>query len=195
MFRDYWRGNDTPKNSSVWRRLSRPDFSHIRDGLGSMGHQWGTFNIQSSQRQEDSRVHVRDRVPRLTLASDNSNSAADIDESSIRAGIINQEATYVRPLPGPTRTRRVSGYWPNAVLRLHSFEWSRTHPRIVERYVQCRGKFPVYAYLRSPRVSALSLGKRTNPRRSARRFSRAGSSCPVWSGLVAERDSVVGAPR
>lgn len=39
--------------------------------------------------------------PRPILSSDNSNFAADIDESSIRAGIINQVATYVRrSLPG-----------------------------------------------------------------------------------------------
>lgn len=36
--------------------------------------------------------------PRPTLSSDNSNFAADIDESSIRAGIINHKpATYVHP--------------------------------------------------------------------------------------------------
>lgn len=39
-----------------------------------------------------------------TLSTDNSNSAPDIDESSIRAGIINQPATYVRAtLPCPER--------------------------------------------------------------------------------------------
>ena len=45
----------------------------------------------------------------LFFLSDNSNSAPDIDESSIRAGIINQPATYVRAtLPSPEE----EGYWP-----------------------------------------------------------------------------------
>lgn len=43
--------------------------------------------------------------PRPILSSDNSNSAADIDESSIRAGIINQAATYVRRSLLQARTR------------------------------------------------------------------------------------------
>lgn len=59
-------------------------------------------------------------APRLRsiLSSDNSNSAADIDESSIRAGIINQAATYVRrSLPG---SNEKSGYWPNAFVSRNS---------------------------------------------------------------------------
>lgn len=57
---------------------------------------------------------------RSILSSDNSNSAADIDESSIRAGIINQAATYVRrSLPGSDEE---TGYWPSAVISRNSFE-------------------------------------------------------------------------
>lgn len=50
--------------------------------------------------------------PGSILSPDNSNSVADIDESSIRAGIINQAATYVRrSLPG---SGEESSYWPRA---------------------------------------------------------------------------------
>jgi len=46
---------------------------------------------------------------RSILSSDNSNSATDIDESSIRTGIINQAATYVRRLLPSSNEK--SGYW------------------------------------------------------------------------------------
>lgn len=55
---------------------------------------------------------MRASGPRPILSTDNSNSVADIDESSIRAGIINQAATYVRrSLPGSDEQ---SSYWPSA---------------------------------------------------------------------------------
>lgn len=57
--------------------------------------------------------------PRPILSSDNSNSAADIDESSIRAGIINQAATYVRRSLLQPRTEE-SGYWPSVFVSRNS---------------------------------------------------------------------------